>query len=375
MAASGSGSGIAIGLLGAGLMYLLAKGKEKSAELDALKKQRQVTSPRRAAPSPQQTQVPSVPSVPATDIAPEPEPSYVWQPDGAVPPLQPGPAWPARHSYPYPAPHAYAPSRPPPPPQGFVPTYPPYPYPAPPPRPYPSSSMPHHGALAPPGAPWARATQDDVSRDRTTSWYLDLLNSAHPVGYSEQRVVNGRRWKLTIVSASTDPLLTLHGRDVIGWVLPPRARPAPPRMPAPHAFPTALSVPYPLVAPVHYPAPAAWPPMPQAGPGGLAAPPRGHLHAPHPAVDFAAPRAPMEGCTHWRPATDADVAKDGVASVYHAMLPLSASSEPRVENHNGRTWKFQVVTHDTDPSFVAQPGGKAVRGWICMDAPSADPGY
>lgn len=367
-------SGVAIGLLGAGVLYLLNRSKENKDELEALKK-------RPAAPpvAPAESRHP-------TEIAPEPAPEpYVYTPDPSVPPLETGP-FPRHGAAPWHGP-AHA-----------SPAYPPAPAPYPQPQaPYPPRGAAHRVD----GAPWVRATQADVSRDGTMSWYLELLNSSHPAGYTEQRTVGGRRWKLLIVSAATHPELTQHARDVLGWVLPLHAvaRPAPPRprppMVAayPHAAPPSQH-PYALtpprgaqppayVAPVPYPAPqqVPYPAYGQPAPhGGGGAPPPHWPAAGHPGTHAhgapASTPATTGSCTNWRPATDEDVHRDGVATVYHAMLSQPETTPARIEVHKGRTWKFQVVTPQSDPSFGFAPGvTKSVRGWVCADLDPSDPGY
>jgi len=76
-------------------------------------------------------------------------------------------------------------------------------------------------------------------------------------------------------------------------------------------------------------------------------------------------------CSNWRTATAADVKRDGVLATYQSMLKQSESLPPRIEGHNGRLWKFQTVTPQSDPSFEFSPGiSKDVRGWVCDGAPN-----
>lgn len=356
--------GVVLGLLGVGVVYLVVKGKEKSDQLDAMDA---VDQPQPGPPPsrglPQPSTAPGAPpsygvpiGVPRSPF-PRPAPHF-----GAPPPYaQPPYLQPAQPAYP-PAPrYEQAPAYPPPP------AYPHAPLP-PPAR----QGVPQVG----PEAPWVRATQQDVRRDGVTQWYLELLNSSHPAGYSEQRSVGGHRWKLTVVSAATHPQLTQRGRDVLGWILHGGGHPAPPA-PHPHAYPPA-----PAGSPYPPPPPNGQAPHAHADSSSFAPPSwqhphdPSHKHHPHPPVPSAGP-APAGDCRSWHPATDADVHQDGVATVYQSMLSLPESSPARVEVHKGRVWKFQVVTPASDPSFGFAPGvTKSVRGWVCMDAPAAsDPGY
>jgi hypothetical protein len=247
-----------------------------------------------------------------------------------------------------------------------------------------------------------RATRADVDRDGVADWYVGLLNSVRRPGYSEERTIGGRRWKLMVVSAAAHPELTARVRDVLGWVMHGAARPAPPPpSPAHGAYPPApypsaphARSPYPAYPGPQVPygggsafAPSSWPAPSGGAPSWQQAAPSAqphhdhpHDHAPHPPMSFAAPAPGGSGdCQNWKSATDADVHQDGVATVYQSMLSLPETTPPRIEVHKGRTWKFQVVTPTSDPSFGFAPGiTKAVRGWICADAPrpdTSDPGY
>jgi hypothetical protein len=412
-------TGFVLGVLGAGVLYLLTKKDDSKSEVKR--------PPRQVRPAPTDTTAPAPGPEAPVEVAPYEPPAYTFTPDGSLPPLQAPeshPAW-GRHPVPTyppaPPPHAAHPYPPPyPPPHVAAPAYPPAPsYPPPPypPRPRaPASDL-----------PWVRAVTADVNRDGVSGWYAELLHSSHPVGYSETRTIGDRVWKLTIVSSTTDPQATQFARDVIGWVVPaaavhavarrrpapPPPRPAPqhaaypppahPAYPAAHAAAPAVHAPqhaayvpevqYPPTPQTHYAPAPSWPSAPAAAPGGASAfAPSGHDHphvdhpmhadhpqgAPHPSLAFAAPGAGE--CKNWHPATDADVHKDGVASVYQSMLSLSETTPPKIEVHNGRTWKFQVVTPSSDPSFSFGHGvKKSVRGWICADAgpiaDSSDPGY
>ena len=409
-----AGGGVVIGLLGAGVVYLLAKGKEKSdqiAELEQGQPGREGRPPRR--PSPRA----GMPTPPTQD-APQPPPTYTWQDDASLPPLETGPAHHFPHGYPprqAPGPRYGAPAYPP-----QRPAQPAYPAPAYPPAmrslphaPPPSPPVRRAGAPASiPGPPWVRATQADVNRDGVADWYVGLLNSVRRPGYSEERTVGGRRWKLMVVSAAAHPELTARARDVLGWVMHAGARPAPPAPSLAHgAYPSA---PYPSAPPTRGPYPA--PPQvayhqapqvpygggsafaPSSGPAPSGGPPpwqqqqpgqppphehhhgHPHDHAPQGSQAFVPPGTAATGdCQNWKPATDADVHQDGVATVFQSMLSLPETTPPRIEVHKGRTWKFQVVTPTSDPSFGFAPGvTKSVRGWICADAPrpdTGDPGY
>jgi hypothetical protein len=375
--ATTAGGGVVIGLLGAGVVYLLAKGKEKADQLAELEQ----------GPLEQ----PAQPGPPGREGHAGRPPRR--GPPGAPPPAptmqntqQPPPGQNFPHGHPLrqaPAP-AYPPQRP------WSPASPPS---------YPSSQRPYmpppvrHAGGSPsriPGPPWVRATQADVARDGASDWYASLLNAVLRPGYSEERTIGGRHWKFMVVSAAAHPELTSRVRDVIGWVIPGPSHPVQAHGAYPPApYPSALHARPPAPSPL----PVAYHPAPQdpygPAPSGGAPPwqpyaqqPHHHEHphdqASHPAMNFAVP-APGGDCQNWQPATDADVHQDGVASVYQSMLPLPETTPPRIEVHKGRTWKFQVVTPTSDPSFGFAPGvKKSVRGWICADAPrpdTSDPGY
>lgn len=164
---------------------------------------------------------------------------------------------------------------------------------------------------------------------------------------------------------------------------PPHAAPGyPPQHAAypPHAYPppgypshAAPGYPQPI-----YPAQHA-PPMafgaPHAAPA-YGAPPYGAPHGappPHAAPPRRAPAATAAfRCTNWVRATDHDVARDGVAAIYHSMVNLPAGTERPPEQNNGRWWKFKVVSKATDPQETLSPGKtKDVRGWVCQDSSAA----
>jgi peptidoglycan hydrolase-like protein with peptidoglycan-binding domain len=85
----------------------------------------------------------------------------------------------------------------------------------------------------------------------------------------------------------------------------------------------------------------------------------------------ATPTAPPPAGTTWRLATDADVARDGVASRIMALLPMPVGTEVQ-EQHNGRTWKIRVISSATDPSLTKY--AKDVKGWIASVIQGVVPG-
>jgi hypothetical protein len=137
-----------------------------------------------------------------------------------------------------------------------------------------------------------------------------------------------------------------------------------------------------------------------------------------PALDPSAFAAQQASCSHWIQATDADVKRDGVGQVYHALLGHPVGQE-QYGTYNGRAWKFKVVNafsgvtnaydspvtvkyappgapverwtfHDSEgdftlsdvswpdsPSFAASIRAAAkkknVLGWVCADSPTAAP--
>lgn len=220
---------------------------------------------------------------------------------------------------------------------------------------------------------------------------------------------------------------------------PPGRAPGPPGAPYPARPPYAGPIPHrpapppPHVAPypgAGYPAPGAphgYPPPPAhaAYPPHVAPaypspgyPPHGApgypqpLHPPHPGLAFAGPSpapygapphaAPPHGappphaapaphggplprpapgttaaftCRNWVRATDHDVARDGVVTIFQSMLGLPAGTDRPPEQHNGRWWKFRVVSKASDPQESLPPGKtKDVRGWVCQDSASAAAG-
>jgi hypothetical protein len=72
---------------------------------------------------------------------------------------------------------------------------------------------------------------------------------------------------------------------------------------------------------------------------------------------------------HWRDATDDDVAADQTLDTYNSLLAKPVGTEAH-EEHNGRIWRFRVVSSTTDPQFTTH--ARDVRGWVwtCADEPS-----
>jgi hypothetical protein len=73
------------------------------------------------------------------------------------------------------------------------------------------------------------------------------------------------------------------------------------------------------------------------------------------------PSPPPAAC-NWIAATQADVAQDQTQPRYAALLSSPVGYETE-ELHNGRRWRFRVVSSATDPGLTTFP--KDVRGWIC----------
>jgi peptidoglycan hydrolase-like protein with peptidoglycan-binding domain len=115
----------------------------------------------------------------------------------------------------------------------------------------------------------------------------------------------------------------------------------------------------PPLAPAPVPAlPSVIPAMPPAvPPPGVIQPPA----APIPAVPAPAP----SGYT-WKLATDADVARDGTQARYQSLLSSPVGTEVQ-EMHNGRLWKFRVISSTTDPNLTTF--AKDVKGWIASLIP------
>lgn len=67
-------------------------------------------------------------------------------------------------------------------------------------------------------------------------------------------------------------------------------------------------------------------------------------------------------CQSWRPATNADVARDGTQGIYQALLSRPVGTT-QTGTFNGRLWRFVVCQGGqcTPPSTFA----KDVRGFIC----------
>jgi hypothetical protein len=114
------------------------------------------------------------------------------------------------------------------------------------------------------------------------------------------------------------------------------------------------------------------PPTPPSLPAALAVPPLGVPVAPVPGPSPAViapsgvPVAPAPSGYNWKLATDADVARDGVQSRYAALLSSPVGTEVQ-EMHNGRLWKFRVISNKTDPSLTTF--AKDVKGWIAALIP------
>jgi peptidoglycan hydrolase-like protein with peptidoglycan-binding domain len=77
------------------------------------------------------------------------------------------------------------------------------------------------------------------------------------------------------------------------------------------------------------------------------------------------PAAAPSGYT-WKLATDADVARDGTQPRYQALLASLVGTEVQ-EMHNGRLWKFRVISNATDPNLTTF--AKDVKGWIATLIP------
>jgi peptidoglycan hydrolase-like protein with peptidoglycan-binding domain len=88
---------------------------------------------------------------------------------------------------------------------------------------------------------------------------------------------------------------------------------------------------------------------------------------PAPTLDNVIPHLP-KGPGSWVMATDADVARDGVAGRYGALLAQSVGTTV-IEPHNGRTWEIRVISNTTDPNLTTF--AKDVKGWIWQPSSSA----
>jgi len=122
-------------------------------------------------------------------------------------------------------------------------------------------------------------------------------------------------------------------------------------------------------------APVATPPTavpPAAGPVAPAAvaPYASPVGTP-PMVTAPAPTATVSfGPGNWTPATDADVARDGTATRYAALLSQPVGTVVN-EDYGGRHWQLRVVSSQTDPGLTSF--AKDVKGWIWTAAPAAAP--
>jgi peptidoglycan hydrolase-like protein with peptidoglycan-binding domain len=121
------------------------------------------------------------------------------------------------------------------------------------------------------------------------------------------------------------------------------------------------------VPPVVFPSNAASPPVvapsatsatfpPGTAPAWAPTVTPGAAHAPAPS---AAPAASGPGS--WVLATDGDVARDGLAPRYMALLSQPVGTQVE-ELHNGRRWELRVLSKTTDPNLTTY--AKDVKGWI-----------
>ena len=85
-----------------------------------------------------------------------------------------------------------------------------------------------------------------------------------------------------------------------------------------------------------------------------------------PAASIPATPAPAPSGYTWKLATDADVARDGTQPRYQALLSSPVGTEVQ-EMHNGRLWKFRVISNTTDPTLTTF--AKDVKGWIAALIP------
>jgi hypothetical protein len=65
----------------------------------------------------------------------------------------------------------------------------------------------------------------------------------------------------------------------------------------------------------------------------------------------------------WLNPTTADLARDRTVPRYRALLSSPVGTQVE-ERHNGRLWRFRVVSNRTDPNFTRF--AKDVRGWVCQ---------
>jgi hypothetical protein len=105
-------------------------------------------------------------------------------------------------------------------------------------------------------------------------------------------------------------------------------------------------------------------------------PPKTPMPAPS-AINGVPPAAPPDG-TVWVLATNADVARDGVAGRYQSILSSQPVGYEVHETWNGDLWKFRVISSQTDPGLTTY--AKDVKGWIAQhssvlgpSAPAAPP--
>jgi len=392
------------------------KKKEEEARQDA----------ERGGMPPPETDVPIDQSVPRMDQTPaddqglpplQPSPPY----QAPTPPFHAPPSGrrPPAAGYPQ-APPGHRP------PSGFVP----FPQPGPAPAPYPTTTAPHPGLESWRRATQDDVNRDGMlaryldlmhsdrpigSEVRVSQngrlWKLVVVSHGTDPTTSKPRDVRG-----FILMGAPAAVPSPHPPHGYPRPAPPSPRPAPPQVQPPSAFHPSYPPTYPPsphatmpAFPQHpgtYPPPhgyaAPYPPQPVAHapappgplPSGLPTP-GGHppiQHGPayptpapgHPSLAFGAPApvaaapgpavhggapAPTGECKNWVAATDADVKRDGVSTIYQSMLGMADRSEKAPEKHNGRWWKFKVVSKQSDPSFSFMPGAtKAVRAWVCADS-------
>jgi hypothetical protein len=92
-------------------------------------------------------------------------------------------------------------------------------------------------------------------------------------------------------------------------------------------------------------------------------PPTKQPMAPPNAINGVAPAPPPDG-TVWVLATNADVARDGVAGRYQAILGSQPVGFESHETFNGHLWKFRVISNSTDPGLTTY--AKDVKGWVAQ---------
>jgi hypothetical protein len=92
------------------------------------------------------------------------------------------------------------------------------------------------------------------------------------------------------------------------------------------------------------------------------------------AINGVPPAGPPDG-TVWVLATNSDVARDGVAARYQAILSSQPVGFESHETFNGNLWKFRVISSATDPGLTTY--AKDVKGWVAQPqsvlGPSAPP--